>query len=204
MTRLELDSRCLISNQWLPRHGGVMTTELILDPTSGSVPWKILHHLMRFQFPQWAPKFGPKEIPILISTWMQCTLPLPRSRQWSCLGRSPSKLGEDQLHFRERQKSPGSRSILGRPAELQPLCHRLTCCTPTPSPSCHIFILADTTNYDNQESELQPEWALWACQGSKSRAFHQLMLSPSCLSWPPPPPGKAWEGDFYFRIVELV
>ena len=56
MTRLELDSRCLISNQWLPRHGGVMTTELILDPTSGSVPWKILHHLMRFQFPQWAPK----------------------------------------------------------------------------------------------------------------------------------------------------
>ena len=35
----------------------------------------------------------------------------------------------------------------------------------------------------------RPVWALWACPGSTSTTFHQSTLWPSCLSWPPPPPG---------------
>ena len=56
----------------LPCHRGIVTTELILDPTSGSMPSKkaidsnpILNETQK--------RF--------ISTWRQCTLPLPHSRQ---------------------------------------------------------------------------------------------------------------------------
>ena len=35
----------------------------------------------------------------------------------------------------------------------------------------------------------RPVWVLWACQDSTSTTFHQSRLWPSCLSWPPPPPG---------------
>ena len=47
---------------------------------------------MRFQFSQFC--ILKKGFPIIFSTWKQCTLPLPHSRRWSCLGRSPTKLGK--------------------------------------------------------------------------------------------------------------